>query len=87
MAGVQNRNAMFRTVISLIINSGEYFFEGRVRGRILHECKGSEGFGYDPIFQPDGYDLSFAEMDAKQKNRISHRAEAVEKMISFLKSL
>ncbi len=82
--GVANRNAGFRTVISLIWNGEEHFFEGTIKGTIRHERSGSHGFGYDPIFQPDGYDMTFAEMSLDEKNRISHRAKAVEKLIGFL---
>ena len=79
----ENRKARFRTVISLIWNGKEHFFEGTVEGTIRHERSGSEGFGYDPIFQPDGYDITFAEMSLDEKNRISHRAIAVEKLVAF----
>lgn len=79
-----NRNAHFRTVIALIIDGKEYLFEGVAKGTILTERHGSKGFGYDPIFQPDGYNLSFAELSMDEKNRISHRGKAVEKLIEFL---
>lgn len=82
-----NRKARFRTVISLIWNGRETFFEGTVEGTIRHERSGNGGFGYDPIFQPDGYDVTFAEMSMAQKNAISHRARAVEKLVAFLKGL
>lgn len=82
----KNRTARFRTVISLILNGKEHLFEGSIEGKITLQRSGSKGFGYDPIFQPDGYEISFAEMDPAQKNRISHRAIAVEKLISFLKT-
>jgi len=62
-----------------------HFFEGTVEGEILKGKVGNGGFGYDPIFQPKGYDISFAQMDASEKNKISHRGEAVEKMVNFLK--
>jgi len=81
-----HRTARFRTVISLIWDNEEYFFEGAVEGTIRHERSGSEGFGYDPIFQPDGYDVTFAEMSLEEKNAISHRAKAVEQLIAFLQS-
>jgi XTP/dITP diphosphohydrolase len=81
-----NRQAQFRTVISLILKGKEYFFEGIVKGKILSEKQGERGFGYDPVFMPDGFDKSFAEMDLKEKNLISHRAKAMEAMIRFLKS-
>jgi XTP/dITP diphosphohydrolase len=79
-----NRNARFRTVISLLWNGEEHFFEGTVEGTIRQERSGSAGFGYDPIFQPDGYAITFAEMSMEQKNSISHRAIAVEKLMKFL---
>lgn len=84
--GQKNRNARFRTVISLILNGKEHLFEGSIEGKITQQRSGSKGFGYDPIFQPDGYEISFAEMDPAEKNRISHRAIAVAKLISFLKT-
>lgn len=77
---IANRKAVFRTVIALLIDEQKYFFEGIVEGIILNERKGSGGFGYDPVFCPDGFDLSFAEMTATQKNAISHRGRALEKM-------
>ena len=82
---VRNRKARFRTVISLIINGKEYSFEGIVEGAILKSLHGQKGFGYDPVFQPSGYTQTFAELELKQKNLISHRAIAVKKLISFLK--
>lgn len=87
LKGVDNRNARFRTVISLIWNGDEHFFEGTIEGNIRTEISGKEGFGYDPIFQPDGYDVTFAEMTMEQKNTISHRAIAMEKLLAFLKEL
>jgi XTP/dITP diphosphohydrolase len=87
MADTTNRKARFRTVISLVWNGEEYFFEGTVEGTIRRELSGTAGFGYDPIFQPDGYDTTFAEMTLAEKNAISHRAIAVEKLIEFLKGL
>ncbi len=80
-----NRQAQFRTVISLILNGQEYYFEGIVKGEILREKRGTDGFGYDPIFIPKGFDESFAEMSLKQKNEISHRGRAVKKLVDFLK--
>ena len=82
-----NRNAQFKTVIALILQGKEYFFEGVVKGEILKEKKGKDGFGYDPIFRPLGYKESFAEMSIAQKNEISHRGLAVKKLIKFLASL
>jgi XTP/dITP diphosphohydrolase len=78
------RKARFRTVISLIWNSEEHFFEGTVEGTIRRERAGKSGFGYDPIFQPDGYGQTFAEMSLEQKNSISHRAKAVDQLVAFL---
>ncbi|WP_183575913.1 non-canonical purine NTP diphosphatase [Mucilaginibacter sp. X5P1] len=82
-----DRSARFRTVISLIWEDKEYFFEGTVNGSIRHERSGTAGFGYDPIFQPDGYDITFAEMSLTEKNSISHRAIAVGKLIEFLQGV
>jgi XTP/dITP diphosphohydrolase len=79
-----DRKACFRCVISLIIKGKEYFFEGRVDGDILYERRGVSGFGYDPIFRPEGYSQSFAEMDAPLKNSMSHRGRAVQKLVKFL---
>lgn len=83
---IKNRKARFRTVISLIINGDEKQFEGIVDGEILEKKQGRAGFGYDPIFKPVGYDLSFAEMDMEEKNRISHRGRAVEKLVKYLQT-
>jgi len=80
----QNRKACFVTVISLLLERKEYFFEGRVEGHIGAVPKGQGGFGYDPLFIPKGYDKTFAELDASEKNRISHRAIAVGKLLAFL---
>ncbi|TZF85640.1 RdgB/HAM1 family non-canonical purine NTP pyrophosphatase (plasmid) [Pedobacter sp. BS3] len=80
-----NRQANFRSVISLIVNGEEHLFEGVVNGTIRHEKAGAAGFGYDPIFQPDGYAITFAEMSPEQKNTLSHRGKAIEKMVKFLK--
>ena len=79
-----NKSARFRTVISLIINENIYSFEGVVNGNIIKEIKGKKGFGYDPIFIPNGYNKTFAELSLKEKNLISHRSIAVNKMIRFL---
>jgi len=84
--GSTKRKARFRTVISLIIEGSEYLFDGVINGEITIEKSGIKGFGYDPIFKPDGYNLTFAEMSADQKNAISHRAIALKKMIAFLKA-
>jgi len=85
LRGATNRKARFRTVISLIIDGKEYQFEGVVNGEILHTPEGDKGFGYDPVFRPDGYSCTFATMAAEEKNRISHRYEAIRKMADFLK--
>lgn len=84
LAGKENRKAQFRTVICLIRNGKEHLFEGIVKGEIIQEKRGGEGFGYDPIFVPEGYDLTFAELGDDVKNAISHRARAVEKLCQFL---
>lgn len=85
MAGKVNRKARFKTVVSLVKDGQNYLFEGVVQGTIRPGASGVKGFGYDPIFQPDGYDITFAEMDMAKKNQISHRAIAMRKLISFLK--
>lgn len=87
MKGITNRKARFRTVISLVIDGKENQFEGFVEGEILREKRGTEGFGYDPIFQPDGISQAFAEMNSEQKNQLSHRGRAVQKLVRYLKSL
>lgn len=85
MEGKENRKARFRTVIALLLDGKEYTFEGIVKGNIIEEKRGDSGFGYDPIFVPEGYDLTFAELGNDIKNKISHRAEAVKKLSAFLK--
>lgn len=87
MIEIKHRNARFRTVISLVINGKEKQFEGIVEGEIIQEKKGDSGFGYDPIFQPLGYNITFAEMNLEDKNKISHRGRAVEKLVQYLKTL
>ena len=87
MAKINQRNARFRTVISLIINGEEKLFEGIVNGEILKEKRGNSGFGYDPVFLPEGKKLSFAEMDLAEKNKISHRGRAVQKLVEYLKTI
>ena len=82
--GQENRKADFRTVIALVVDNAVHFFEGRIDGKIIVERRGEGGFGYDPIFVPDGYDQTFAEMSAEDKNRISHRGQAVAKLVDFL---
>lgn len=81
---IENRKARFRTVIALILNGTVHYFEGIVNGKIITERKGIEGFGYDPVFLPDGYLQTFAEMPLSEKNKISHRARAVAKLVDFL---
>jgi XTP/dITP diphosphohydrolase len=87
MKGLNNRKARFKTVISLVIDGKEKQFEGVVNGVILGTKQGIQGFGYDPIFQPDGYKRSFAEMDIAEKNKISHRGIAVSKLVEYLNTL
>jgi len=87
LANSSNRKARFKTVISLIIGGKEILFEGVVNGTIIEQKKGNSGFGYDPIFMPDGYQHTFAEMSLDEKNKISHRALAVNKLIHFLSKL
>lgn len=83
----QNRNAFFKTVITLVTARGEWQFEGICKGKISMQVGGEDGFGYDPIFVPDGYTNTFAELDASIKNEISHRKKAFEKFANFLNSL
>ncbi|MFN3316338.1 MAG: non-canonical purine NTP diphosphatase [Raineya sp.] len=85
LEGKTNRKAQFRTCITLITQAGQWQFEGIVKGQIIQEKRGNQGFGYDPIFVPEGYEQTFAEMSSEQKNRISHRAIAVNKLADFLK--
>lgn len=85
MEGIDNRNARFRCVISLIVNGKETQFEGVVNGKIIDERRGSTGFGYDPIFVPNGHSHTFAEMAPDEKNNISHRGNAFEKLAKYLK--
>jgi len=87
LEGNQNRKARFKTVIALSIDNKEYLFEGIVYGHISEEKKGTDGFGYDPIFRPEGYDRTYAEMSLEEKNIMSHRALAVDKLKQFLDSL
>lgn len=85
MEGKSNRKARFRTVISLIKNGETHLFEGAIEGSIRTTPSGEQGFGYDPIFEPKGYTITFAQMDKSEKNKISHRALAMQKLIAFLK--
>lgn len=80
----ENRSACFKTVIALILNGQEHVFIGQVDGEIISEKRGDQGFGYDPVFVPNGFHQTFAEMSPEEKNAISHRAEAVKKLVSFL---
>lgn len=84
MDGLENRRARFRTVIALILDGERHAFEGVVEGNIISEVRGREGFGYDPIFIPEDRELTFAEMDLEQKNRVSHRARAFGRLTDFL---
>ncbi len=84
LASSENKTARFRTVISLILDGSEHLFEGICTGKIIAERKGNNGFGYDPVFVPDGSDKTFAEMDMAGKNKFSHRKKAMEKLIIFL---
>jgi XTP/dITP diphosphohydrolase len=85
LEGHANRKARFRTVVALILNGKEYLFEGVVEGSIALACAGEEGFGYDPVFIPDGSNRTFAQMSSAEKNAISHRARAVELLVGFLR--
>ena len=84
MTNFSDRSAQFRTVICLNLDGNQYFFEGICKGSILTEKQGIEGFGYDPIFQPEGFQQSFAEMNSEEKNKVSHRGLAIEKLVAFL---
>ena len=86
LEGQTNRKARFRTVICLIENGEKHYFEGIVNGTIVEKGSGNMGFGYDPIFVPDGYNISFAEMPLDEKNKISHRGLATQKLVEYLKS-
>lgn len=83
----KDRSAQFRTVICLILNEKEYFFEGTCKGKIIEQKKGEEGFGYDPVFVPEGSVKTFAEMSLKEKNSFSHRSKAVAQLVTFLNKL
>lgn len=87
MGKIKNRKARFRTVISLVISGNELQFEGIVEGEILTVKQGDQGFGYDPLFRPTGFLKTFAEMDMSEKNKISHRGRAVEKLVRYLNSI
>lgn len=84
---VDNRKAHFKTVMALVLNGKEYLFEGIIKGTITREMRGSNGFGYDPVFMPDGFSKTFAEMSAEEKNSISHRKIALKKLLDFLETV
>ena len=86
LEGIEDRAARFISIISLIWEGSEYFFEGAVEGMIRHKRTGVQGFGYDPVFQPTGFDITFAEMSLEEKNKISHRSEALKLFLEFLNS-
>jgi XTP/dITP diphosphohydrolase len=86
LKGQRNRKARFRTAVALVLNGEEFLFEGTVNGEITTVQSGAKGFGYDPIFSPNGYNSTFAEMDAPTKNAISHRGLAIKKLVAFLKA-
>ena len=83
----ENRRARFKTVVSLILDGKEFFFEGIVNGKIIEEKRGASNFGYDPVFMPDGYDKTFAELTESEKNKISHRGIVIRKLADFLNNL
>lgn len=85
MAGKANRKARFRTVIALLLDGKEYQFDGIAKGEILDQRVGEKGFGYDPVFRPEGYELTFAEISLEDKNKISHRGKAVKALVEFLR--
>lgn len=87
LEGKEDRQARFRTVICLLLRDKEYFFEGICQGHIITEQKGGEGFGYDPVFVPEGSDRTFAEMSMEEKNRFSHRKKALDNLVVFLNNL
>ena len=86
LKGVEDRRALFKTVIALILEGNKYLFEGVIKGEISTSPKGQDGFGYDPIFIPEKYELTFAQLTMHEKNKISHRSRAFKKLIEFLKS-
>lgn len=87
LEGQQNRKARFRTCVTLILDGKEHQFEGIVNGSITQEWKGDKGFGYDPVFIPEGFEETFAEMTSEQKNAISHRGRAIRKLVDYLNTL
>ncbi|QDK83923.1 RdgB/HAM1 family non-canonical purine NTP pyrophosphatase [Spirosoma sp. KCTC 42546] len=86
LGDTDNRKAQFVTVFTLVLHGVEYQFEGVIEGQILTEPRGTGGFGYDPVFQPDGYDRTFAEMSIEEKNGMSHRSRALAKMVAYLET-
>lgn len=84
MQGIADRSARFRTCIALLYAGEEYIFEGCIEGSIIDTLRGENGFGYDPLFMPQGYDITFAEMSSDEKNKISHRAIATKRLVEFL---
>lgn len=84
LEGEENRKAYFVTVMCLVDDSGASYFEGRVYGNLTREIRGEKGFGYDPVFIPNDHDITFAEMAAEEKNKISHRKQALEKFLDFM---
>ena len=84
LEGVENRIARFRTVIALLLNGEKHYFEGEIKGEIIDAKRGNNGFGYDPIFMPNGYDKTFGELSEEIKNKLSHRAIATQKLVTFL---
>lgn len=84
MEGKTERSARFRTSIALLYNGEEHLFKGVIEGKIIDTLRGDKGFGYDPVFVPDGYDITFAEMSSEEKNSISHRARATKELVDFL---
>lgn len=87
LSNKSNRKAHFKTAMALIIDGKEYLFEGKIEGKIITEKLGTNGFGYDPIFVPDGHRETFAQLDSEIKNNISHRAKALQNMLEFLKTI
>lgn len=87
LKGEENRSAHFKTIIALLINDKTYMFEGICKGSITRDKMGDNGFGYDPVFKPEGYDMTFAQMPLSTKNKIGHRGKATEKLIISLRNL
>ena len=87
LRNIETRNAHFKTVMALIIDGKDYLFEGIINGKIISEKIGTHGFGYDPIFVPDGYTETFAQLSSEIKNTISHRARALQKMLAFINTI